>query len=80
MLTHTAVDLIRSARRTLHMVTFAAYKIPLLNEVMLALARRGVEISLIFESPDTGEMGFAAIGAVGEELQALSTPRTNTHG
>ena len=68
------LGLIRSARRTLHMATFAAYKIPVLNEAMLAAARRGVEISLIFESPDaTGKTGFAAIGAVGEELQALST-------
>ena len=45
------LDLIRTARRTLHVVTFAAYKIPVLNEAMLAAARRGVEISLIFESP-----------------------------
>ena len=55
------------------MVTFAAYKIPVLNEAMLAAARRGVEVSLIFESPDAGKTGFAAIGAAGEELQALST-------
>ena len=43
-----------SARRTLHVVTFAAYKIPVLNQAMLAAARRGVEVSLIFESPDAG--------------------------
>lgn len=66
------LDLIRSARRTLHMVTFAAYKIPILNEAMLAAARRGVEISLIFESPDVGKVSFAATRAVGEELEALS--------
>jgi len=65
------LDLIRSARRTLHMVTFAAYKIPTLNEAMLAAARRGVEISLIFESPDAGKISFAATRAVGEELEAL---------
>jgi len=65
------LDLIRSARHTLHIVTFAAYKIPILNEAMLAAARRGVEISLIFETADTGKVSFAATRAVGEELKAL---------
>ena len=65
------LDLIRSARRTLHVVTFAAYKIPILNDAMLAAARRGVEISFIFESPDAGKISFAATRAVGEELEAL---------
>lgn len=65
------LDLIRSARRTLYMVTFAAYKIPILNEAMLAAVRRGVEISLIFESPDAGKTSFGATRAVGEELGAL---------
>ena len=54
------------------LVTFAAYKVPVLNEAMLAAARRGVEISLIFESPDIGKTAFAAIEAVGEELETLS--------
>ncbi len=66
------LDLIRSARSTLYVVTFAAYKIPILNEAMLAAARRGVEISLIFESPDVSKTAFAAIKAVGEELENLS--------
>lgn len=65
------LDLIRSARRTLHMVTFAAYKIPILNEAMLAAARRGVEIYLIFESPVAGNITFAVTRTVGEELGAL---------
>nr|MBA2535353.1 phospholipase [Rubrobacter sp.] len=65
------LDLIRSARHTLHVVTFAAYKIPVLNEAMLAAARRGVEISLIFETADAGKVSFTATRAVGEELEAL---------
>lgn len=65
------LDLIRSARYSLHVVTFAAYKIPILNDAMLAAVRRGVEISLIFESPDAGKIAFAATRAVGEELGAL---------
>ena len=65
------LDLIRSARHTLHIVTFAAYKIPVLNTAMLAAARRGVEVSLIFETADAGKVSFAANKAVGEELEAL---------
>jgi cardiolipin synthase A/B len=68
------LDLIRSARRTLHVVTFAAYKIPVLNQAMLAAARRGVEVSLIFESPGAraGRTAFAGIDALGDELKRLS--------
>jgi cardiolipin synthase len=68
------LDLIRTARSSLHIVTFAAYKIPVLNEAMLAAARRGVEISLIFESPgaSAGKTAFAGLDALGEELKALS--------
>jgi phosphatidylserine/phosphatidylglycerophosphate/cardiolipin synthase-like enzyme len=66
------LDLIRTAQRELYVVTFAAYKIPILNEAMLAAARRGVEIHLVFESQDAGKTAFAAIKAMGEELEALS--------
>lgn len=65
------LDLIRSARRTLRVVTFAAYKIPVLNEAMLAAARRGVGVSFIFESADAGKVSFAATDALGEELEGL---------
>ena len=66
------LDLVRSARHEIYLVTFAAYKIPVLNEAMLAAAQRGVEINLIFESQETGKTAFAAIKAVGGELEALS--------
>ncbi len=65
------LDLIRSARHTLHIMTFAAYKIPILNEAMLEAARSGVDISLIFETADAGKVAFAATQAVGEELESL---------
>lgn len=66
------LDLIRTTQRELYVVTFAAYKIPILNEAVLAAARRGVEIHLVFESQDAGKTAFAAIKAMGEELEALS--------
>jgi phosphatidylserine/phosphatidylglycerophosphate/cardiolipin synthase-like enzyme len=66
------LDLIHTARRTLYVVTFAAYKIPVLNEAMLAAAQRGVEINLIFESQEVGKTAFAAVKAIGEKLEVLS--------
>lgn len=69
------LDLIRSARRTLHVVTFAAYKIPILNEAMLAAARRGVAVTLIFESPEAsaGKIAFAGLDALGKEMRDLAS-------
>lgn len=65
------LDLIHSARRTLHIVTFVAYKIPTLSQALLVAARRGVEVSLIFESEDANKVSFTASEAIGEELEAL---------
>ena len=39
---------------------------------MLAAAWRGIEISLIFDSPGAGKTAFTVVKAVGEELEALS--------
>lgn len=68
------LDLIRTAERTLHLVTFAAYKVPVLKEAMLAAARRGVSVTLVFESPDAsdGKTAFAGLDALGDELKELS--------
>ncbi len=65
------LDLIRTAQHELYLVTFAAYKIPVLNKAMLSAAQRGVDIYLIFEG-DVGKTAFAAIKAVGEELEVLA--------
>jgi phosphatidylserine/phosphatidylglycerophosphate/cardiolipin synthase-like enzyme len=69
------LDLIRSARRTLHVVAFAAYKIPILSEAMLAAARRGVAVTLIFESPEAsaGKIAFAGLDALGKEMRDLAS-------
>lgn len=68
------LDLVRTAERTLHVVTFAAYKVPAVKEAMLAAARRGVEVTLIFESPETsaGKTTFAGLEALGDQLRSLS--------
>jgi phosphatidylserine/phosphatidylglycerophosphate/cardiolipin synthase-like enzyme len=69
------LDLIRTAERTLHVVTFAAYKIPLLRDAMRASARRGVKVILIFESPEAsaGKTAFAGLEALGKEMRDLSS-------
>jgi phosphatidylserine/phosphatidylglycerophosphate/cardiolipin synthase-like enzyme len=68
------LDLIRTAERTLHLVTFAAYKVPVLREALLKASRRGVSITLVFESPDAsdGKTAFAGLDALGNELKELS--------
>ena len=62
------------AERTLYVVTFAAYKIPAVQEAMLAAAKRDVAITLIFESPETsaGKTAFAGLEALGDQLRSLS--------
>ncbi len=62
------LDLVRTAERTLYVVTFAAYKVPAVKEAMLAAARRGVQVTLIFESPETsaGKTAFAGLEALGD--------------
>lgn len=69
------LELIRSARHTLHVMTFAAYKIPILNEAMLAAARRGVTVTLIFESPEAsaGKITFAGLETLGKEMRDLAS-------
>jgi phosphatidylserine/phosphatidylglycerophosphate/cardiolipin synthase-like enzyme len=68
------LDLIRTAERTLYVVTFAAYKVPLLRAAMLEAARRGVEVTLIFESPESsaGKTAFGGLEALGEEMRDLA--------
>jgi phosphatidylserine/phosphatidylglycerophosphate/cardiolipin synthase-like enzyme len=68
------LDLVRSAERSLHVVTFAAYKIPAVREAMLQAAKRGVAITLIFESPEAslGKTAFAGLDALGDELRSLA--------
>ncbi len=68
------LDLVRTAERTLHLVTFAAYRIQAVKDAMLAAARRGVSITLIFESAEAsaGKTAFAGLEALGEDLKGLS--------
>jgi phosphatidylserine/phosphatidylglycerophosphate/cardiolipin synthase-like enzyme len=46
------LELIPEARTSIIVVTFAAYKVPLVSDALLEAAGRGVEIMLILECSD----------------------------
>jgi phosphatidylserine/phosphatidylglycerophosphate/cardiolipin synthase-like enzyme len=68
------LELIGEARRTLMLVTFAAYRVPHVTEALLVAATRGVQIVLILESTEesSGHLTLDAISAFGEDLVARS--------
>jgi len=65
------LDVIESARHSLLIVTFAAYRIPQVGGALLAAAERDVQIRFIAESPETseGKVSFAGFQALGEPLR-----------
>lgn len=69
------LGLIEGARRSLIIVTFAAYKIPQIAAALKEAATRGVAIRLILESPETsdGKVAFAGLKALGEDVARMST-------
>jgi phosphatidylserine/phosphatidylglycerophosphate/cardiolipin synthase-like enzyme len=68
------LDLISSARRSVILVTFAAYKIPNVAAALVRAAKRGVAITLVVESPEAsaGKTTFGAIAALGDVLAEKS--------
>jgi phosphatidylserine/phosphatidylglycerophosphate/cardiolipin synthase-like enzyme len=64
------LEVIQGARRSLILVTFAAYKVPQISEALLAAAQRGVELAFVAESPDAsgGKVSFAGFQALGAPL------------
>lgn len=64
------LELVRGARESILVVTFAAYRIPEVAAALLEAAGRGVDVTLILETPEdsAGKVGFGAADALGEEL------------
>ena len=64
------LDLIRNARASVMIVTFAAYKVPEVAEELVKAADRGVSIALILESPEEseGKVAFEALQALGTKV------------
>jgi phosphatidylserine/phosphatidylglycerophosphate/cardiolipin synthase-like enzyme len=63
---------IHSAKVTLTIVSFVAYKVPYVAEAIASAARRGVAVRLILEDPEVsqGKVAFAALQALGAEVGA----------
>jgi phosphatidylserine/phosphatidylglycerophosphate/cardiolipin synthase-like enzyme len=63
---------IHSAKATLTIVSFVAYKVPYIAEAIASAARRGVAVRLILEDPEVsqGKVAFAALKALGAEVGA----------
>ena len=69
------LELIQTAKQSIIVATFAAYKIPKIAAALVAAAQRGVRISLILESTEESEgaVTFNAIKAMGNELARAAT-------
>ncbi|MGH7307073.1 MAG: DISARM system phospholipase D-like protein DrmC [Candidatus Rokuibacteriota bacterium] len=69
------LQLIDSAKTTLTVVSFVAYKVPLVGEALAEAARRGVTVRLIVEDPDVsqGKVAFDAMNAFGPDVIARSS-------
>lgn len=65
-------DLISGAKRDILLVTFAAYKVKLLTEALIAAARRGVSLRLVleFEEASQNQLSMDALKAFPVELIA----------
>ena len=69
------LQVIQEAKHSLLIVTFAAYRMEVLREAMLAAGKRGVQICIIMESQKAseGKLSFESLDAMGEELRELAT-------
>ncbi len=69
------LEVINSSNESLIIVTFVAYKIPIIANALINAAERGVSISLILETTDQskGKVEFNAIKALGEKITSKAT-------
>lgn len=63
------LQLIQDAERSLHIVSFAVYKVEIITKALVAAAERGVTIAIYLETPDAseGKMTYDTIHALGRE-------------
>lgn len=68
-------QVIGSAKSTLTIVSFVAYKIPAISAAVAEAARRGVAVRLILEKPEVseGKVAFDAMQAFGPDVAERST-------
>jgi phosphatidylserine/phosphatidylglycerophosphate/cardiolipin synthase-like enzyme len=69
------LQVIGAAARTLTVVSFVAYKVPVIRDALAAAARRGVTVRLVVEDPEAsdGKVAFDALQALGADVAERST-------
>jgi phosphatidylserine/phosphatidylglycerophosphate/cardiolipin synthase-like enzyme len=69
------LELIKAAKTSIIVVTFAAYKVPNIAAALVDAANRGVKISLILETTEesNGAVSFNALAAMGADLARAAT-------
>lgn len=69
------LEVIESARRTLTVVTFAAYHVPAIAAALSRAARRGVSIRIIIESAQAseGKITYDALASLGPDVASMAT-------
>jgi phosphatidylserine/phosphatidylglycerophosphate/cardiolipin synthase-like enzyme len=68
------MELVNSARHKIIIVSFAVYKAKNILSALQKAAKRGVQISIIVESPESseGKITFDTISALGPELRSMA--------
>ena len=68
------LELVNSAKKSILIVTFAAYKMPELEHTLISACKRNVEVTMVLESSQLsdGKMKFGALESFGSELIELS--------
>ncbi len=66
----TLLQLIHKAQESLHIVSFAVYKVESIAQAIVAAAKRGVSISIYLETPDAseGKMSLDTVKALGKAV------------
>jgi phosphatidylserine/phosphatidylglycerophosphate/cardiolipin synthase-like enzyme len=68
------LQVLDSARQRITLVSYAVYRIPNVCQALVRAARRGVQISVIVETPDKleGENEYSTLRALGDDVAACS--------
>lgn len=64
------LQLVNEAQKTLHVVSFAVYKVEAISRAIVGAAQRGVSVAIYLETPDAseGKVTFDTIRALGGEV------------
>lgn len=68
------LQLLDAAKTRITLVSFAVYRIPNISKALVRAAKRGVQLTVIVETPDkiSGQGEYSTIKALGQEVEACS--------